>query len=126
MILTILLENGIAGAIGGLLNFALSIAVIVGMWKTYEKADVPGWKAIIPFYNIYTLAKEILKKDDWFIPFILCFIPIVNIFTVYKELAEKFNKGLGTAILLFFGIGWLVLGFGDAQYQDGQANQESI
>lgn len=36
---------------------AIAILVIVAMWKIFQKAGEPGWKAIIPFYNSYTMYK---------------------------------------------------------------------
>ena len=39
--------------------FALAICVlsIVALWKIFVKAGEKGWKAIIPFYNVYILFK---------------------------------------------------------------------
>ena len=31
---------------------------IVTMWKVFEKANQPGWAAIVPFYNIYIVLKR--------------------------------------------------------------------
>ena len=36
---------------------ALTVLFFVGLFKLFEKAGEPGWKAIIPFYNTYTLCK---------------------------------------------------------------------
>ena len=37
---------------------ALTAAEYVGRWFTFKKMNLPGWKGIIPFYNIYCLFKE--------------------------------------------------------------------
>ena len=37
------------------ISFVLGIMEIIGMWFLFEKADEPGWKALIPLYNMYIL-----------------------------------------------------------------------
>ncbi len=69
--------NGVWWALYFLAVLALAIASIVGMWKMFEKADEPGWKSIIPFYNIYTYFR-ITGRNGWSV--LLLFIPFVNIF----------------------------------------------
>jgi len=119
-----------AAAAGGvgifmILYFALIILMIVGMWKTFDKAGKPGWAAIIPIYNIIVLL-EITDKPIWWV--VLFLIPIVNfvapvvvMFLVYITLAERFGKGGGFAVGLFFlpFIFFPMLGFSDATYQGG-------
>lgn len=47
----------------GLLIFVLLIAIafaivyVIALAKLFKKAGVEGWKAIIPFYNIYLLVR---------------------------------------------------------------------
>jgi len=115
--------GGGAAAAGGMFMLivwlAVIVLVVVGFWKTFEKAGQPGWAAIIPIYNLYILCK-IAGRPWWWI--ILMFIPIVSIVILAIlsiDVAKSFGKGAG------FGIGlWLlapvfypILGFGDAQYQ---------
>ena len=38
--------------VASLFTIALVVLVIVALWKIFEKAGEPGWKALIPFYNI--------------------------------------------------------------------------
>lgn len=52
----------IAGLILGLL---FTIMSIYGLWNVFIKCGEEGWKAIVPFYNIYTLFK-IFYKASWF------------------------------------------------------------
>lgn len=92
--------------------------VIVGMWKTFEKAGKPGWAAIIPIYNFIVLL-EIVGKPLWWI--VLMFIPVVNIIIAIMlshQLSLSFGQGIGMTLLLIFlpFIGWPMLGFGDARY----------
>lgn len=95
------------------------VVAIVGSWKMFEKADEPGWKSIIPLYNMYTYFR-IAGRSGWM--FLLLLIPLVNIvisIVVALDLAKQFDKGgaFGFFLLwLFPYVGTVVLGFGDAEY----------
>jgi hypothetical protein len=102
-----------------LIELAIIVFIIAGIWKVFVKAGKPGWAAIIPIYNFIVLL-EIAGKPLWWV--ILMFIPLVNLIIlilVSIEVAKKFSKGAGFGIglaLLGF-IFYPILGFGDAQYQ---------
>ena len=117
-------SGGIVELLGGLIvlivQLALIIVIVAGFWKTFEKADEPGWAAIIPIYNTYVLIKVSGNAWWWLI---LLFIPVINLIALLKiaiDVAGKFGKGvlfgLGLGILPF--IFYPLLGFGDARYQD--------
>lgn len=38
-------------------SLALSILLIVALWKVFEKAGEKGWKSLIPLYNLYIYCK---------------------------------------------------------------------
>ncbi len=101
-----------------LLQLALFILVIAGLWKTFSKAGQPGWACIIPIYNLYVLIK-IAKRPGWWV--LLCFIPLVNIvisLIISIDVAKNFGKGVGFGVGLFFlaFIFFPILGFSDAQF----------
>ena len=123
-----------AGAMIVIWLFAIAWAVltIIGLWKTLNKAGLPGWAAIIPFYNEYNVVK-MSNRPMWFfwailaagllawIPFI-GWLLIIGAFVLWVfialDIAANFGQGTGFAILLiiFPAIMFLVLGFGSAQY----------
>lgn len=114
------LQTDGGSGIGLFVGLALTIVVLAGFWKTFEKAGEPGWAAIVPIYNIYVLVKISGNRWWWFI---LLFVPVINFLATIKisiDIAGKFNRGvlfgLGLAFLSF--IFYLILGFGDYQYQD--------
>ncbi len=117
-------ESGVAAVFSGtlftLVVIALVIVSIVGIWKTFEKAGQPGWGSLIPIYNVYLLFK-IAGRPGWWI--LLLLIPLVNIVVwaaVSIDIAKSFGKDAVFGIVLLFllnGVGFLVLGYGDAQYQ---------
>jgi len=104
-----------------------ALILIVGLWKVYVKADQPGWAAIIPIYNIYILTK-IIGRPWWWL--LLLFVPIVNIVVsiiMAIDLAKSFGKDAAYGVLLlwlFNIIGYLILGFGDAEYQGPAAAEK--
>lgn len=106
-----------------MLSLIIYIILVAGMWKMFEKAGLAGWKAIIPFYNLYLEIVYIAKKEWWYI--ILYFIPIVNIFVAIKihmEIAKNFRISspfpfsLGLTFLSF--IFYPILGFGNYDFID--------
>ena len=112
-------SGGIGGILVTIIQLAVLVLVIAGVWKTFVKAGQPGWAAIIPIYNIYVLT-QIAGKPWWWL--LLCFIPIVNIVILILlciDVAKNFGKGAGFGIgLAFLGfIFYPILGFGDAQYR---------
>jgi hypothetical protein len=110
--------GGLATVIVLLIELALIVLMVAGMWLTFAKAGKPGWAAIIPIYNVIVLL-QIVGKPIWWI--LLFLIPIVNFIisiVVMVELAKVFGKGIAFAIGLVFlpFIFILILGFGDAKY----------
>ena len=49
--------GGAAGVFFTLVWLAFVVLTVVGLWKTLSKAGLPGWAAIIPFYNEYNIVK---------------------------------------------------------------------
>lgn len=106
-----------------MLYLVFIVAMIVAMWKIFEKAGEKGWKSLIPFYNTWVLF-EIAGKPGWWL--VLALIPLVNIYVAVVlalELAKRFGKSTAFGVfgLFFFSaIGYLILGFGDAKYDGGK------
>jgi hypothetical protein len=125
--LAVLLQNEGSGPVprmfGGmalLFWLAVGVVIIVGGWKMFEKAGQPGWAIIIPIYNAYILLK-IAGRPGWWL--ILYLIPVVNFviaIIVAIDIARSFGQSAVFGFFLLFllcGIGYLILGFGDYQYQ---------
>ena len=105
-------------AVGTIIYLVVLVAVIAGIWRMFQKANQPGWGAIIPIYNYYLMLK-VAGRPGWWL--ILYLIPVVNLIIyiiVMLDIAKAFGKGTG------FGVGMIILpfifmpilGFGDAQY----------
>ena len=111
-------------------------------WKIFAKAGEPGWKSLIPIYNIFVeyeicwsgmmglvyavaiVCANFLTQgqavQNWKV-IVACVLLIVALVLHIKQsmkLARSFGKGAGFGIcLILFGpIARLVLGFGSATY----------
>jgi hypothetical protein len=107
-----------------LVMLAIIAVLIIGMWKVFTKAGKPGWASIVPIYNVMVVA-EISGKPNWW--GLLCLIPFVGWVVgiiITAGVAKNFGQGVGMTILMIFGIGWLILGFGSAQYQGSGVQPE--
>lgn len=72
-----------------LISLAFTVFIIICNWKLLEKAGEPGWKSIIPFYNLYTLCDISMTKPTSIVVFVvymvayalipLTFIPYLGI-----------------------------------------------
>lgn len=51
---------------------AIWVLYIIAFWKVFTKAGEPGWKSIIPIYNIYIFFKITWKKTVWFWVLLAC------------------------------------------------------
>ena len=98
----------------------LAIVMIVALWRVFEKAGKPGWGAIVPFYNSYLLM-EVAGYNGWL--FLLALIPFVGglVVLIMSGLGVAKNFGKSTVfgvfgLIIFSFIGYLMLGFGKAQY----------
>lgn len=101
----------------------LGLISVIALWKIFTKAGEEGWKAIIPFYNLYVLTKLVTGNG---LLFLVLLIPVVNIFFgfyLYHKLAQSFGKGIGFTIglILLNPVFMLLLAFGDAQYEGVKA-----
>lgn len=101
-----------------IIELAIVVVVIAGVWQCFVKAGQPGWAAIIPFYNLYIMLK-IAGRPGWWL--ILFLIPLVNVvfgIITYVDFAKAYGKGGGFAVgLILLGfIFFPILGFGDSRH----------
>ncbi|MCR2808610.1 MULTISPECIES: DUF5684 domain-containing protein [unclassified Microbacterium] len=103
-----------------LFGLVVYIITVIALWKVFTKAGYAGWLAIIPIVNVFVLVK-IAGFSAWM--GLLYIIPIVNIvFAVIVALrvGKGFGQGAVFSVFLLWLIpfvGYLILGFGSAQYQ---------
>ena len=129
-------------AVWGIVAFvciAIAVVQIIARWKMFVKAGQPGWKAIIPVYNLVVLC-QIVGINPWWIaiafgPLLLAWIPVLGaLFYIFAIVAMTyFEILLAVSITNAFGkdtnkTGWalfyfvapfvcdLILGFGKSKF----------
>jgi uncharacterized membrane protein YhaH (DUF805 family) len=108
----------------GLLVLAFFIFVIISYFKVFEKAGRKSWYAIIPVYSAWVIY-EIGGYPGWWallmlIPFV-SFVALVVYAMAMIRMAKRFDKGAWFGffgLFLFPYIGWPILAFGKAQYNN--------
>ena len=140
-------------AIGGAaLGIAMGVLIVAGLvwfvfqviadWKIFSKAGEPGWKSLIPVYNIYVeygicwngvlglvylaavicanvlTSGQVVQNWKLIIGCVILIVALILHVMQSMKLARSFGKGTGFGIcLVLFGpIARLVLGFGSARY----------
>lgn len=102
---------------------SLLVVKIIGRWKVFEKADIPGWHSLIPLLNQYDIF-EMGGIDGIYVLFE--FIPFLGpiVYTVFHimallEISKRFGKDEAYAILIFFfpTVMYMILGFGNDKYK---------
>ena len=98
----------------GVIALACTIFYLIALVKVFKKAGRPGWAAIIPYYNTYTMLD--IAGYNWYYVFIylLPLVPfigkaltiVVSLFGITSsiKLAKSFGKSTG------FGVGIAFLG----------------
>ena len=99
-------------------GIVIAVLAIIGTWKVFTKAGIPGWASLVPFYSQYCLF-QMAFGNGWL--FLLCLVPCVNLVILvicYIKLAQSFGKGAGFGVGLIFlnPIFLMILGFGDSTY----------
>jgi hypothetical protein len=119
--------GGAVGAVALLIMLviylAILVVIIVGWWKTFEKAGQPGWGAIIPIYNLYLICKITGRPGWWTILLLIPYLNFIFFIIVMLDMAKAFARGVGFAIglILLNPIFICILGFGSSEYQGPSA-----
>lgn len=105
-----------------IIYFGIIALMIISMWKVYEKANKPGWAAIVPIYNLIIML-EIAKKPTWWVA--MYFVPFANIvfmIMTMNAVSKNFGKdeGFTVGLVLLGVVFWPILAFGSARYVDSK------
>lgn len=100
------------------LCIAIAILQLVGQWKTYQKAGLDGWEALVPGHNIFVKFKLAGIHTAFYF---LLLVPIANIFVLFWlniEFAKSFGRsiGFGIGLTILPVIFYPILGFGKSKY----------
>jgi len=97
---------------------ALVVFEVAALWKVFVKGGRPGWAAIIPIYNLYTLVSVVGRSGWWVILLLIPYVGFVFLIFVDIDLAKSFAKRTGFAVgLIFLPFIFIpILGFGPSAY----------
>ncbi len=101
-----------------LLYVAILVLIVVGYWRTFEKAGEPGWAAIIPIYNFYVLLRIVGRPGWWLVLYLIPLVTILVHLVVSLDLATSFRRGTGFGVGIWL-LPWLfvpMLGLGADEY----------
>ena len=106
-------QSSSGGGGSSVFSFLVSIATVVAWWFLFVKAGEEGWKAIIPFYDLYTIFDIVYGNG---LKCLLLLVPILNVILLILfpfRLCKAYGKGAGFGVLmlLFSPIMMLYLAF---------------
>ena len=80
------------------ISTVFQLAAIVGMWMMFTKMNEQGWKAIIPFYNQYTLCGKTMGDPWYWVRLFVVIVPVVGWVAFFY-----FKYQIGKAVARSFG-----------------------
>ncbi len=109
-------NDSVFGVLAGMSTFmivliiALAVFEIICLWRIFEKAGEPGWKCLIPIYNLYVFMK-ICWEAKYFIYLILGIIGAAIIFVVGLNNGSGAMGGFAVFLMiaLYIAIGILAI-----------------
>ena len=95
-----------------MISWALAACAFIGSWFTFKKMGLPGWKGIIPYYNMYVMFDKVWeKKKFWtYVIFSAVTVVLAIMFSVLLTMcmlagitAYRYHTpGMNTAWFVFF------------------------
>lgn len=98
--------------ISTMISWALAACAFIGSWFTFKKMGLPGWKGIIPYYNMYVLFDKVWEKKKFrtYIIYSAVIVVLAIMFSVLMTMcmlagitAYKYHTpGINTAWIVFY------------------------
>ena len=97
---------------------ALTVWTILCRWKMFQKAGLPGWGSLIPFYNIYLRLKMAGRSGWWLLSLLFPPLFLIIMIITYFDVAKRFGKSgwFGLGLLLLTPIFIWILAFDKSTY----------
>lgn len=97
----------VALVVGGAIALTLGILELVGTWKTFKKAGLRGWEALIPFYNTYCMVRIAGLELWWFVIMMAMTVVSMTVTSGWDMNGEYYNHdgawAVGIAVLVLVG-----------------------
>ena len=71
----------------------VGILSIIAWWRIFAKAGEKGWKAIIPFYNMYVMYKLFWKVAIFIVMLVLSTLAVIGYIIVIYGIVAAFYSG---------------------------------
>ena len=114
----------------GLLGVAgiLIIVQVLSLWIIFEKADQPGWKSVVPIYNLYIMLKIAGKPSWWMFLFLIPGINLIYFIWMMNMIAKSFGKHEEFTLgLVLFGFVFIpLLAFSELKYQGPYGDHDAF
>ena len=97
----------------------LVVWTIICWWRMFQKAGLPGWGAIVPFYNIYLRFKMAWMSGWWVLSLLFFPLFLIAFIVSFFKVPQRFGKHWAW----WFGLRFLnpifiwILAFGKASYK---------
>jgi len=86
-----------------ILSIAASVFGIICMWRIFVKAGEPGWKCLIPVYNIFVFMK-IAWEARYFVWLFVCMIAAILLTSLGASSRSEGLTGLSLVLLIAIAI----------------------
>lgn len=114
MVVLKIIENIIFGN-SGTWAVISGVLYIIGLWRIFQKSDVPGWKALIPWYREYWLGKCAGKEQEGRFLTVAQFIYTAG--NIAVELIKNENARLFVAVISI--MAWIIYAIYSIQVYNG-------
>ena len=100
------------------ISLALLVALLLSLWKVYEKAGEAGWKSLVPIYQYFVLMKIVGRPWWWMLLLCVPVVSMVVLVVVMNDLSKSFGHGTGftVGLLLVPFVFIPMLAFGPSPY----------
>lgn len=68
---------GMSSVLSTMTTWAVMACSLIGSWFVFKKMGFPGWKGIIPFYNMYILFDEVWEKKKFWTYVVFSVVAVV-------------------------------------------------
>ncbi len=100
------------------LGFMITLVMIIGLWKVFNKAKQPGWASLVPIYNFVTLLRVAKLPVILILLLIFPATGIPMFILLYAKVGIEFKKGFWfcLGLILLNPIFIIILGFDKSEY----------
>ncbi len=81
-----------------MIALAVSVVMIISMWKLFEKAGKPGWACLIPIYSTIVMIEIVKKPMIWLLYLLIPFVNVVFAIWLTNLFVKSYGKSEGFTV----------------------------